>query len=142
MDPMRTHLASLILAASVLTACGSENEEAALTEEERLAMPANAAYGRKLFRQCAVCHEATEGTGHRVGPNLWDVVGAEAGRHPDFRYSRALQNADVVWNPRTLDAYIEEPQAVIEGGRMAYDGNDSEADRRDIIAFLKTLTDE
>lgn len=139
---MKRKLASLTFAAALLAGCGGGEDTPELTEEERLALPANPANGRAIFKPCAVCHNVVEGTGHRVGPNLWGVVGADAGRHGDFRYSRALASSDLVWTEDALDAYIEDPGSVIPGGRMSYQGNPSPADRRDIIAYLKTLASE
>ncbi|MEM7741520.1 MAG: cytochrome c family protein [Pseudomonadota bacterium] len=135
---MRTRLASFAFLVSVLAACGGGADDVVLSDQDRLALPADPVFGRRVFRQCAVCHEAAEGTGHRQGPNLWNVVGAEAGRHADYTYSRALKNAGITWDEATLDAYITNPQAVVPGTRMGYFGSTSEADRRDIIAFLKT----
>ncbi|MEM0928525.1 MAG: cytochrome c family protein [Pseudomonadota bacterium] len=139
---MRTLLASLGFLASVLAACGGGEEDLTLSEEDRLALPADPVFGRRVFRQCAVCHEAAQGTGHRQGPNLWNIVGAEAGQHADFTYSRALKNSGLVWDDATLDAYIADPQGTVPGTRMGYFGSTSEADRRDIIAFLHTLKDD
>ena len=120
-------------------ACSGGEAPPQLGTEERLAMPPDAANGQSLSRICRTCHEVAEGTGHRVGPNLWGVVGAEAGRHADFRYSRALERSGIVWDEAALDAYLKDPQGLIEGGRMAYAGMPNEADRRDVIAYLASL---
>jgi cytochrome c len=138
MNAMFAKLSSLLGLLVVLVACAEEEEAPLPTDEERLAAMPDPAYGQRLFRQCAVCHNAAPDAGHRVGPNLWGVMSAEAGRHPDFSYSRALERANLVWDEETLGAYIADPQAVIPGGRMAYAGMESPADRRDLIAFLKT----
>ncbi|NNU17194.1 cytochrome c family protein [Parvularcula sp. ZS-1/3] len=137
---MMTRLASLTCALVLLAACGGGGEEPLPSDEERLAMPADPVLGRRLFRQCAVCHDVGEEPRHRVGPNLNGIMGAEAGRHPDFSYSASLKRSGLVWDEETLDAYIEKPQAVIPGGRMAFQGEPSEANRRDIIAYLKEAT--
>lgn len=137
---MRNQLASALLAVLAASACSSE-EPALPTDAERLAQPADAAFGERLFRQCATCHNRAPDARHRVGPNLWSVVGEEAARHPDFTYSRAMERAEIVWTAERLDAYIEDPQAVVPGGRMAYQGMPSEADRRDLVAYLATLED-
>lgn len=136
---MRTSLATLAFAAFLLSACGSGAEEPEVTVEERLARPADPVNGRRLFRPCAVCHEVTPDAGHRVGPNLYGVYGAEAGRHADFIYSSAMQRSGVVWTKEALDAYLAAPQGKVPGTRMSYPGNPNPADRRDIIAFLKSL---
>ena len=138
---MRIQLASATLTLFLLAACGG-SDESFPSEEERLAQPADAVFGERVFRQCAPCHNRAPDASHRVGPNLWGIVGADAARHPDFSYSRALERADLVWEETVLDAYLLEPQAVVPGGRMAYQGMPSEADRRDIIAYLRTLQDD
>lgn len=139
LDGMRV-LVIPLLCAGLLAACsGGEPPAPRLTTEERLALPPSVANGQSLGRICRTCHEVAEGTGHRVGPNLWGVAGAEAGRHADFRYSQALTRAGLVWDEATLDAYLADPQGVIPGGRMAYPGMPDPADRRDVIAYLETL---
>ncbi|MCQ8185681.1 c-type cytochrome [Parvularcula maris] len=135
---MTPRLASLAAGLFLLAACAEDAPPTPLTDEERLTLPPDLEMGQRLFRQCGVCHDAEAGLPHRVGPNLHGVVGAEAGRHADFAYSRALQRSELVWNEETLSAYLEDPRAVIPGGRMAYGGMPSEADRRDLIAYLKT----
>ena len=125
---------------ALLAACGSEPEGSPPpSPAERLAMPADAANGARLSRICRTCHEVSEGTGHRVGPNLWGIAGAEAARHGDFRYSAALSRAEIVWDREALDAYLLDPQGLVPGGRMAYAGMPEAADRRDVIAYLETL---
>ncbi|WP_306253824.1 cytochrome c family protein [Parvularcula sp. IMCC14364] len=107
--------------------------------DERLSTPASAENGQKLFLACAVCHDVKEGVGHRVGPNLFGIYEAPAARFDDFAYSQALLNSDLTWDEATLDAYLERPIAVVPRGRMAYAGEPNAANRRDVIAYLKTL---
>lgn len=137
---MRDQLASASLAVLLIAACGSE-EEIVPSEEERLAQAPNIELGERRFRQCAPCHNRAPDAGHRVGPNLWGISGQDAGRFPDFSYSRAMQRSELVWDDATIDAYITDPQGLIPGNRMAYNGMPSEADRRDLIAYLATLQD-
>ena len=46
-----------------------------------------------------------------TGPNLWGVFGREAGSHPDFRYSEALQAADIGDN---IDQVVENTERPAE----------------------------
>ena len=130
-------LASLCFA---LAACGGEGDAPELSIDERLAAPPNLETGRRAFRACAVCHEIADGAPHRVGPNLYGVIGAEAASLPGFAYSRALRESGVVWTDEALDAWIADPAAYIRGTRMAFQGEPDEADRRDIIAYMKTVS--
>ena len=93
--------------------------------------------GAKIFAACAVCH-ATEAPDHK-GPALRGVVGRPAGTLPGFRYSRALKNARRDWSEAALDAYLADPQAALPGNAMPYPGLPDPAQRRDLIAYLKTL---
>ena len=129
----------LSVALFLIVACSGGEDAPVLTEEERMARPADPDAGQRLSRICRTCHEVTAGTGHRVGPNLWGVMGEAAGRHADFRYSKALSRSGVVWDEAAMDAYLANPQGLIPGGRMAYAGMPGEADRRDVIAYLATL---
>lgn len=140
---MRIFLARLPIAASalaagaVLAACGGESatdSPAPQTIEER---------GRTAFAQCAVCHSVKDpeapGYAPLIGPSLFGVFGAKAGRVSGYDYSRAMRAADLTWDEATLDAYLANPQSVVAGTRMSFAG-EPDADRRAaIIAYLKTL---
>lgn len=61
-----------------------------------------------------------------------------AGRAEGFtRYSDKLRDADFPWDAATLDAWLADPQAMIEGTRMAFRGIDDAAARADLVAFLE-----
>jgi cytochrome c len=66
-------------------------------------------------------------------------VGRAAGAREDFRYSRALRNARMVWDASTLDAFLADPQAFIVGTRMPFAGISDKVQRADLISYLSTL---
>ena len=39
----------------------------------------DAAKGADVYKRCAICHNAENGGGNRIGPNLFGVVGRPAG---------------------------------------------------------------
>ena len=122
-------------------------EPAAATNGEMspmVAMVAEAdpAAGQASFRQCAACHTVDEGGQNRVGPNLWDVFGADIGHHDGFNYSQALLALEGIWTVDKLDAYLENPRAAAPGNRMAFAGLRSAEDRAAMIAYLRSLSDE
>jgi cytochrome c len=41
-----------------------------------------------------------------------------------------------VWNAKTLDAFIADPQQIIPGNRMPYSGLPDAKERADLIAYL------
>ena len=89
-----------------------------------------------LFRtQCGTCHVINPADGPRQGPPLAGVVGRKPGSVPGFKYSGNYASADFVWDAPHLDAYLENPQAVIPGSVMAYRQARAET-RAAIIAYL------
>ncbi|MCC5808749.1 MAG: cytochrome c family protein [Ectothiorhodospiraceae bacterium] len=97
--------------------------------------------GERVFRmQCAGCH-AVEPEAHRAGPSLHGVVGRTAGSVEGFRFSAAMQEADLVWNADTLHAFLTNPEQVVPGTRMVFWGLD-EDERNEVIRFLKSLSDD
>lgn len=93
------------------------------------------AAGRQTFRKCQACHSLTPGK-NLVGPSLAGVLGRKAGSLPNYNYSTAMKNADIVWNEKTLDAYLADPQKIVPGNKMPFPGLKTEHDRTDIIAYM------
>jgi|TARA_Y100000294_G_scaffold167028_1_gene175848 cytochrome c len=101
----------------------------------------DAEQGRKAFRQCAACHSIEKGA-HRTGPSLANIWGRKAGTIDGFRrYSKALKGAGVVWDDKTLDQWLANPKSLIPGNRMVFSGMADGAERQDLIAFLKGISD-
>jgi len=98
------------------------------------AAAADAARGQELYdSRCGGCHSLDA---NRVGPAHRGVYGRKAGSAPNFSYSTAVRSATVVWQEKTLDAWLTNPQAVIPGQRMNFRVALPE-DRADIIAYLR-----
>ena len=98
------------------------------------AAAADAAHGQELYEsRCGGCHSLDA---NRVGPAHRGVYGRKAGSAPSFSYSTAVKNATVVWEEKTLDAWLTNPQALIPGQRMNFRVALPE-DRADIIAYLR-----
>ena len=106
-----------------------------------VALAGNPETGRKVFKKCAVCHQAEKNAGKKVGPNLWGIVGRKKGTIEGFKFSAALKNAGGTWKEADLDGYIESPKKFLPGSRMAFAGLRKAQARADLIAYLKSLTD-
>lgn len=87
-------------------------------------------------RQCGACHSLDQ---NRVGPMHRGVVGRAAGTVPGYRYSRALQELDLIWTPETLDTWLENPTQVARGTAMGFRLQD-DADRAAVIAYLDSVS--
>ncbi len=114
----------------------------------------DAAAGEKVFKKCKACHTLEEGGKKRVGPNLWGILGRQAGTAEGFKYSGdmiAAGEAGLVWSEETLASYL-----LKEGGtkafigsfidkkkaktKMAFPGLKKEEDVANIVAYIKTNT--
>ena len=76
------------------------------------------------------------------GPNLFRIVGRPAGAIWGFEYSDALKRKAAegwVWDVRTLDRFIADPEGVIPGTSMSAAPVRDAQDRADIIAYLTSL---
>ncbi|MGB6541390.1 MAG: c-type cytochrome [Xanthobacteraceae bacterium] len=86
---------------------------------------------------CRTCHTLKEGD-NRLGPNLHNIIGRKAGSLPNYGYSDAMKDAELVWDRATLDRYISNPDQVVPGNNMKpYGGLASAEERAKIIAFLE-----
>lgn len=89
---------------------------------------------------CRTCHSMREGD-HRLGPSLNGVVGRKAGSVEGYTFSSAMQSSGIVWDEKNLDAFIANPDRVVHGNAMKpYGGIDDAAQRKEIVAYLKSIS--
>lgn len=94
------------------------------------------AKGEKLFLQCKTCH-ALEAGENRIGPSLHGIIGKHSGSIAGFSYSEANKNSGIVWTADKMFQFLEKPQRVVPGTKMAYAGMPAAQDRADLIAYLQ-----
>ena len=99
----------------------------------------DAAKGETAFVACKTCHVVEPGV-NRIGPSLHAVVGRQAGTVAGYTYSTANKNSGITWTPEKLFQYLEKPQRVIPGTKMAFPGIPDPQKRADVIAYLGTNT--
>jgi cytochrome c len=100
--------------------------------------------GADVFKKCKSCHQIGEGAKNRVGPQLNGVFGRVAGSVDGVKYSKSMLRAGddgLVWTEETLDAYIENPKALISKTRMSFRGISDAEQRSDLLAYLRVYSD-
>ena len=114
--------------------------------------------GAEAFqRQCSNCHmvqneagETLAGRNARQGPNLYGVIGRQAGIVDGFRYGASMVEAGeagLVWDEPSVLAYLQNPNGFLREvlgnnlarGQMAFQVR-SETDAADLYAFLATFS--
>jgi len=129
----RNRVAALFLAGAILP----------LAAQAQLA--GDAERGEGFWNQCKGCHMIGPDARNRIGPPLNGIFGRRAGASEGFKYSKSMErmsNDGLTWTFETLDAYIDNPKALVSGTRMAYRGLKDPQDRADLIAFLREFSDK
>ena len=107
---------------------------------QAFAAEGNPARGQRVFGACAACH-SLQPDQNMTGPSLANVWNRKAGSLSSFnRYSPALKSANIEWNDKTLDEWINDPQHVVPGNQMTFAGIKNAQQRADLLAFLKETT--
>src|SRR6185437_4950652 len=123
-----SHATALAVLASIVIASQS------------FAAEGNPARGQRVFGACAACHSLRPNQ-NMTGPSLAGVWKRKAGSLESFsRYSPALKSASIVWDDKTLDEWINDPQHVVPGNQMTFAGIKDAGQRADLLAFLKDAT--
>ena len=100
----------------------------------------NVKRGEKYFRACITCHSLEPGV-HGKGPSLAGMWGRKAGTAEGYtEYSDAMKSADVVWDAKSLEAWLHKPSKFIPRTRMSFYGVPMVEARQDLIAYLEAVT--
>lgn len=118
-------------------------EEPADMPSSALAMlaMATADQGAAVFKKCRACHNAAKDAKHKVGPNLWGVVGRGKASADGFKYSDALKGLGGEWTFANLDAYLTKPGVFAKGTSMSFTGLKKPAERAAIMMLLRSRAD-
>jgi cytochrome c len=96
--------------------------------------------GRTLFAsRCASCHSVGPMATSGFGPQLNGIANRHAGSLTDFEYSKAMKQSGIVWDDKTLAAFIANPGKTVPGTKMRFWGIGNERKVADLIAYLHTF---
>ena len=100
----------------------------------------SAAEGAKVFKKCAACHSIAEGSGNKIGPALWGVLGRPAGSIPDYKYSKAMTAHSKNWSFEEMNGFLIKPKGWIKGTKMSFAGLKKAKDRAAVILYMNENT--
>ncbi len=115
-------------------------QDAVAETEPEVQLSELAMQGKRLYLRCQACHTVEANGPHLVGPNLHGLIGATAGAKEGYAFSSQLSNSGLVWDRETLDKWIEAPQQLVPGNKMAFAGLPKEEDRAALIQYLDEAT--
>jgi cytochrome c len=116
-------------------------------EIDRLLPTADVTRGKALALPCGKCHTSDRAgavtTGCTGGP-LWNIVNRpKAQDGPEFsEFSPALEATGGVWTYHDLNRFLAQPAWTVPGTSMRMQGIHDARDRADLIAYLRTLSDQ
>ena len=96
------------------------------------------AKGKIVFNKCKACH-AIKAEKKRVGPTMFGIVGRDAGTLKGFKFSKAMKASGITWDDANLNEYLKKPREFVPKTKMSFAGLKKDADRANVIAYLKTL---
>ena len=103
---------------------------------------ADANKGKRVFNKCKACHTVAKGGKNTIGPNLWDIVNRAPGAVDGFKYSKVMAGiSDKPWNYENLNAFLLKPRNYAKGTKMTFAGLKKDSDRVNVIAYLRSLSD-
>ncbi|MCI2394190.1 cytochrome C [Aliiroseovarius sediminis] len=111
--------------------------------------------GENDFKKCKACHMIVDDEGEklfkggRTGPNLYGILGRQAGTIEDFKYGDSIiaaGEAGLVWTEELLMDYIKDPKTFLKEqlddpkakSKMTFKWGKPE----DLVAFLATFSPE
>lgn len=102
----------------------------------------NVAAGEIVFQRCVVCHGKLEpAQSPRMGPPLHGIVGRPVASVEGYAYSDAMKafgTSGAQWDEATLDQFLKEPILFVKGTKMMAPPVRRDAERADLIAYLKS----
>lgn len=97
--------------------------------------------GMVVAKKCTACHSFEKGKPHKVGPNLWNILGQKVASKEGYVYSNAMKDIDVTWSYEELFAFLQNPKKYVPGTKMSFIGIKKPKDIANLMEFLRNKGD-
>ena len=94
--------------------------------------------GQRLYLRCISCHDVSGAAIVKNGPSLQGVLGRKVASVQGYGYSESLAGLSFTWDEARLNQWLEKPTSIAPGTTMAFEGITSAAERKAVIAYLRT----
>lgn len=99
----------------------------------------DAAAGKAAFSKCASCHNVGANAKSGFGPQLSGIIGRPAAAAKDYSYSDAMAKSGLVWNEKTLSAFMKSPSDTVPGTKMRFWGISDDKQIANLLAYLRSV---
>lgn len=102
--------------------------------------PADPKMGERAYQKCYSCHALEPGKNDLTGPTLHNIVGRAIASEQSFSYSPAMRSfakSEQRWSRDLLDKFIADPEAMVAGTSMTFNGISDPNERAALIAYLE-----
>lgn len=152
-NTLRKYCAPLVFSSALLIVAGcdvshkgqNQEQEAVKVEAgENIAMvsASNTLTGEQLFAVCQACHNLSEGEPHKVGPNLYGLMGQPAASREGYVYSEALANSDIVWSKGLLLGWMLSAETMVPKTWMVYHNHLSVENTEKLVDYVISKIEE
>ncbi|MGY8986338.1 MAG: c-type cytochrome [Sphingomonadales bacterium] len=93
--------------------------------------------GARVWMKCKACHTINEGGRNAIGPNLFGIIGRDAGSTEGYRYSKAITSSGITWTEENLRGLVKNTRKFLKGTKMSFSGIRKDDQIDDLIAYIK-----
>ena len=132
-------LFSAVCLAALLSGCAedvSDENAASFQQEAAVVEPQSDLTGEQLFIACQSCHSIEQGAAHKVGPNLYGLLGQPAASREGYNYSKALKESGIVWNKGLLLGWVLSAETMVPATWMVYHNHLSVEESEKLVDYL------